>query len=78
MQQKSFFIEPMFTFKNGNKIMFTMSNETFYLTEDEIAMMEKGGSPRDEIFSYVFQLLSKKRFSDFSGIKEVFDERVHG
>lgn len=77
MNTKMFLIEPMFAFKQGNKMIFNMSNKMFYLTEDEMRLMVENGTSRDEIISYVFQLLSKKRLADFSEIGEVFNERLN-
>lgn len=70
-------IEPMFTFKRGDRTMFNMGNKMFYLTDEELKLMVDNGTNRDEIISYVFQLLSKKRLADFSGIEDLFHERTH-
>lgn len=67
---------PMFTYKIDNKNMFSMGSYFFYLTDEELFEMQNGGTTRDEIISYVYQLLARKKLSDFSNIDEVLTERL--
>lgn len=69
---------PMFTYKINNRNMFSMGNHFFYLTDEEFNEMQNGGASRDEIISYVYQLLSGKKLIDFSNMNEIFEERLNG
>jgi hypothetical protein len=55
-----------------------MGEHLFYLTEDEIQGMKNTGATRDDIIVYVYELLSKKKLSDFSEIHALLSERLHG
>lgn len=68
----------MFTYKVGDKNMFSMGEKYFYLTDEEMDSMQINGATRDDIISYVFEFLSKKRLADFSEMHNLFDERLHG
>jgi hypothetical protein len=46
--------------------------------EDEIQGMKNTGATRDDIIVYVYELLSKKKLSDFSEIHALLSERLHG
>lgn len=76
--QNFMYVPPMFTYKVGSKNMFVMDNMFFYLTDDEMTNMKKSGSSRDEIVTYVFEFLSKKRLADFSEMHNLFSERIQG
>lgn len=71
-------VPQMFTYKVGDKNMFAMGEKYFYLTDEEIANMQINGATRDDIISYVFEFLSKKRLADFSEMHNLFNERLHG
>lgn len=68
----------MFTYEQNNKHVFSMGSYFFYLTNEEVVSMQNGGISRDEIITYVFEMLSKKKLSDFSNIQDLFSERIHG
>lgn len=78
IEKKYSYIPYMFTYKNGNRHIFSMGEHLFYLTEDEIEGMKNTGATRDDIIAYVYELLSKKKLSDFSEMQNIFSERLHG
>lgn len=78
IEKKYSYIPYMFAYKTGNKHLFSMGEHLFYLTEDEMDGMKNAGATRDDIIVYVYELLSKKKLSDFSEMHNLFTERMHG
>jgi hypothetical protein len=67
----------MFYYKTDNKTNFSMNGKTFYLTEDEMDIMQKNGLSKDNIVSYAFELLINKKLADFSELVLLFENRFN-
>jgi hypothetical protein len=76
-EQNNFLLYPMFYYKTENKTNFSMNGRTFYLTDEEISIMEKNGLSRDSIISYAFELLINKKLADFSDLVLFFENRFN-
>jgi hypothetical protein len=70
-------VYPMFYYKTGEKTNFSMNGKTFYLTDDEIYIMQKNGLSKDNIISYAFELLINKKLADFSELVLLFENRFN-
>jgi len=70
-------IHAMFYYKTDNKTNFSMNGKTFYLTEDEMDIMQKNGLSKDNIVSYAFELLINKKLADFSELVLLFENRFN-
>jgi hypothetical protein len=70
-------VYPMFYYKTGDKTNFSMNGKTFYLTDDEIYIMQKNGLSKDNIISYAFELLINKKLADFSELVLLFENRFN-
>lgn len=70
-------IYPMFYYKTGEKTNFSMNGKTFYLTDDEMIIMQKNGLSKDNILSYAFELLINKKLADFSELVLLFENRFN-
>jgi hypothetical protein len=70
-------VYPMFYYKTGDKTNFSMNGKTFYLTDDEISIMQRNGLSKDNIISYAFELLINKKLSDFSELVLLFENRFN-
>lgn len=70
-------VQPMFAYKKDDTITFVMANKSIKLLESELKSMQNAFTTLDDIYTYVFEHLSKRRLSDFSLIdSKLFENMV--